>query len=108
MCGVAVNLERQSVIRFIVVDRATGKSLAKAPALFSRVPLGTDGRPVVDSISAYDVTLDDGGGVLVCGLRGDEIVRIEAPPNAANLWGENIHPRPGVIGWHVIRVGPKR
>lgn len=108
MCGVAVNLERQSVIRFIVVDRATGKSLAKAPALFSRVPLGTDGRPVVDSISAYDVTLDDGGGVLVCGLRGDEIVRIEAPPDAANLWGENIHPRPGVIGWHVIRVGPKR
>jgi len=108
MCGVAVNLERQSVIRFIVVDRATGKALAKAPALFSRVPLGTDGRPAVDSISSYDVTLDDGGGVLVCGLRGDEIVRIEAPPNAANLWGENIHPRPGVIGWHVIRVGPKR
>jgi hypothetical protein len=108
MCGVAVNLERQSVIRFIVVDRATGKSLAKAPALFSRVPLGTDGRPVVDSISAYDVTLDDGGGVLVCGLRGDEIVRIEAPPNAANLWGENIRPRPGLIGWHVIPVGPKR
>ena len=108
MCGVAVNFARQSIIRFIVVDKATGKPLAKSPALFSRVPLGQDGRPVVDSINAYDVTLDDGGGLLACGLRGDEIVRIEAPPNATDLWGENIRPRPGLIGWHVIRVGKKR
>lgn len=108
MCGAEVNFERQSIIRFIVVDRQTGKPLSKSPALFSRVPLGQDGRPAVDSISAFDVTLDDTGGLLACGLRGDEIVRIEAPPNATDLWGENIRPRPGLIGWHVIRVGKKR
>jgi hypothetical protein len=108
MCGVAVNFATQSVIRFIVVDQKTGKSLANAPALLSRVPVGEDGKPVVDSVSAYDVTLDGGGGLLVCGLRGDEIIRIEAPPNAADLWGENIRPRAGLIGWHVIRIGRKR
>lgn len=54
------------------------------------------------------MTLDDGGGLLVCGLRGDEIVRVEAMPNAPDLWGENIRPRAGLIGWHVIRIGHKR
>jgi hypothetical protein len=108
MCGVAVNFESQSVIRFIVINQATGKPLSKAQALFSRVPVGQDGKPVVDSVSAYEVTLDDGGGLLVCGLRGDEIVRVEAMPNAPDLWGENIRPRAGLIGWHVIRIGHKR
>lgn len=108
MCGVPVNFDSASVIRFIVVDQATGKPFAKAPALFSRVPIGPDRKPVVDSVTAYEVTLDDGGGFLVCGLRGDEIIRIEAQPNSPDPWGENIRPRPGLIGWHVIRIGRKR
>ena len=108
MCGGAVRFDSASVIRFIVVDQATGNPLAKAPALFSRVPMRPDGKPAVDSVTAYDVTLDDGGGLLVCGLRGDEIVRIEAQPSSQDLWGENIRPRAGLIGWHVIRIGRKR
>ena len=63
---------------------------------------------MADSVSTFEVTLDDGGGLLVCDLRGDEIVRLEATPDAADLWGENIRPRAGVIGWHVIRIGRKR
>ena len=71
-------------------------------------PVGQDGKPVVDSVSTYEVTLDDTGGLLVCGLRGDEIVRLEATPDTSDPWGENIRPRPGLIGWHVIRIGRKR
>ena len=108
MCGVSVNFGSQSVIRFIVIDQASGKPLANTTALFSRVPIGQDGRPAVDSVTAYEVTLDDTGGLLVCGLRGDEIIRLEALPTATELWGENIRPRPGLIGWHVIRIGRKR
>jgi hypothetical protein len=108
MCGLPVKFDSQSVIRFLVIDQGTGKPLSKTAALFSRVPIGQDGKPVVDSVSAYEVTLDDDGGLLVCGLRGDEIVRLEAVPTSASLWGENIRPRPGLIGWHVIRIGRKR
>ena len=108
MCGVPVSFTDHSVIRFIVINQATGKPLANTAALFSRVPVGQDGRPVVDSVSTYEVTLDDTGGLLVCGLRGDEIVRLEATPDTSDPWGENIRPRPGLIGWHVIRIGRKR
>jgi hypothetical protein len=108
MCGVPMKLDSASVVRFIVVNQATGAPLAKAAALFSRVPVGTDGKPTVDSVSVYQVTLDDTGGLVVCGVRGDEIVRIESASDAAMPWGENIRPRPGLIGWHVIRIGRKR
>jgi len=108
MCEVQLDFTRRSIIRFIVIDKATGKPLSKAPALFSRVPLGQDGKPATDSITTSEVTLDDGGGLLVCDLQADEIVRIEATPDSPDLWGENIRPRSGLIGWHVIKVGRKR
>ncbi|HUQ84188.1 MAG TPA: carboxypeptidase regulatory-like domain-containing protein [Gemmatimonadaceae bacterium] len=106
LCQHSDNAPGQAIIRFMVVDPA-GKPLSKTAAVFSRVPLGQDGKPVVDSITSYDVTLDDNGGFLACGLRGDEIARIESAPETPMKWGETIRPRVGAIGWHVVRIGRK-
>ena len=89
-------------LRFSLDAPARGSNVA------GRAPIGQDGRPTVDSVAAYDVTLDDGGGFLVCGLTGNEIIRIEATADAPAPWGENIRPRAGLIGWHVIKIGKKR
>lgn len=107
MCDVPVNFERHSIIRFLVVDRATGAPLSKSPAVFSRVPLDQGGKVVADSAASYDVTLDSEGGFLACGIRGDEVVRIEGVPETPVPWGETVRPRAGAIGWHVVRVGRK-
>jgi len=108
MCNGSVDFTNHSIIRFLVVNQATGTPLSKVPAVFSRVPIGQNGKPVADSAASYDVTLDDGGGFLACDLRGDEIVRIEAVPDTPLAWGETVRPRAGAIGWHVVRVGRKR
>ena len=108
MCNAPVDFKSRSIIRFIIADHATGTPLAKVPAVFSRVPIGEGGKPVVDSASSWDVTLDDRGGFLACGLRSDEVVRIEAVPDTPVAWGETVRPRAGAIGWHVIRVGRKK
>ena len=108
MCNAPVDFNSRSIIRFIIADHATGAPLAKVPAVFSRVPIGEDGKAVADSATSWDVTLDDRGGFLACGLRSDEIVRIEAVPDTPVAWGETVRPRAGAIGWHVIRVGRKK
>ena len=107
MCDAALDFTRHSIIRFLVVDRA-GAPLANAPVVFSRIPIGDGGKPVMDSVTSFDVTLDNRGGFLACGLRENEIIRIEAPPDTATPWSETIRPRPGAIGWHVVRVGHRR
>jgi hypothetical protein len=108
MCSAPVDFNSRSIIRFIIADHATGAPLAKVPAVFSRVPIGEDGKAVADSATSWDVTLDDRGGFLACGLRSDEIVRLEAVPDTPVAWGETVRPRAGAIGWHVIRVGRKK
>jgi hypothetical protein len=108
MCNAPVDFNSRSIIRFIIADHATGAPLAKVPAVFSRVPIGEDGKAVADSATSWDVTLDDRGGFLACGLRSDEIVRLEAVPDTPVAWGETVRPRAGAIGWHVIRVGRKK
>ncbi|HEX5074558.1 MAG TPA: carboxypeptidase regulatory-like domain-containing protein [Gemmatimonadaceae bacterium] len=115
MCsGVPVDFKRQSIIRFIVLDQA-GTPLSKAPAVLYRIPINDEGKPVVDSASGYDVTLDATGGVLGCALGENEIVRIEGVSDADTStnttsppWAENLRPRSGAIGWHVVRIGKKR
>jgi hypothetical protein len=91
-----------------VDDPLIDAPLANTPAVFSRVPMGVDGKPVVDSVASYDVTLDETGGFLACALRADEIVRVESVPESAVAWGETVRPRSGMIGWHVIRMHRKR
>ncbi len=115
MCsGVQVDFKRQSIIRFIVLDQA-GAPLRKAPAVLYRIPLNVEGKPVLDSASGYDVTLDATGGVLGCALGENEIVRIEGVSdtntntnNTSPPWAANLRPRSGAIGWHVVRIGKKR
>ena len=111
MCnGVQVDFKRHSIIRFIVLDKA-GAPLRKTPAVFWRIPLNGDGKPVLDSATAYDVTLDATGGFLGCALDENEIVRIEGLSDDSNTnpaWAENLRPRSGAIGWHVVRIGKKR
>ena len=111
MCsGVQVDFKRHSIIRFIVLDKA-GAPLSKTPAVFWRIPVNGDGKPVLDSATAYDVTLDATGGFLGCALEENEIVRIEGLSDDSNTsppWAENLRPRSGAIGWHVVRIGKKR
>jgi len=115
MCnGVQVDFKRQSIIRFIVLDQG-GQPLSKTPAVFSRIPLNDEGKPVLDSASSYDVTLDATGGFLGCALGENEIVRIEGLSDETNTntntkppWAENLRARSGAIGWHVVRIGKKR
>jgi len=111
MCnGVQVDFKRHSIIRFIVLDKA-GAPLSKTPAVFWRIPLNGEGKPVLDSASSYDVTLDATGGFLGCALGENEIVRIEGLSDDTNTnpsWAENLRPRSGVIGWHVVKIGKKR
>lgn len=108
MCTAPVDFRRHAIIRFIVVDQTTGSPLARSPAVYSRVPIDEGGKAVVDSAASFDVTLDGEGGFLACGVRGDEVVRIEALPDTPVPWGETVRPRVGMIGWHVVRVGKKR
>jgi len=108
MCAERMDLGRAAIIRFLVVDAATGKPLANTPAILSRVPLDATGKPVADSAVSYDVTLDAKGGFLGCAMRSDEVVRLEAAPESSKRWMETIRPRAGVIGWHLIKVGAKR
>jgi len=111
MCnGAQVDFKHRSIIRFIVLDQA-GQPLRKTPAVFWRIPLNGEGKPVLDSATSYDVTLDATGGFLGCGLGEDEIVRIEGLPEANNTnppWAENLRARSGAIGWHVVKIGKKR
>jgi len=107
VCKAPVDFAKQSVIRFLVVDQA-GAPLANTAAIFSRVPITDDGKAVLDSAASWDVKLDEAGGFLACALGANEVVRVEGPPEAQVLWGETIRPRPGAIGWHVIRIGRKR
>lgn len=105
LCTMRVDFVRQAVIRFL--DQA-GAPMANTAAVFSRVPIGEGGKAVVDSATSWDVTLDASGGFLACALRGDEIVRIEGVPDTGTPWSETVRPRPGVIGWHLVRVGKRR
>jgi len=111
MCnGMQIDFKHHSIIRFIVLDQA-GHPLRKMPAVFWRIPLNGQGKPVLDSATAYDVTLDATGGFLGCALGEDEIVRIEGLSDANNTnppWAENLRARSGAIGWHVVRIGKKR
>ena len=114
MCnGVQVDFKRHSIIRFIVLNQA-GAPLSKRPAVFWRIPLSGEGKPVLDSATSYDVTLDSTGGFLGCALGENEIVRIEGVSDDTNTnpvdppWAENLRPRSGAIGWHVVRIGKKR
>lgn len=50
------------------------------------------------------MTLDEHGAYLACALSDDEAVRLEAPPDAAVAWGQSVRPRPGGLGWYVMRV----
>jgi hypothetical protein len=107
ICSVPVDFEKQSIIRFLIVDQS-GAPAANSPAIFSRAPLGAGGQPIADSTASYDVKLDAAGGFLACALSGQELVRVEGPPEAPTRWGETVRPRAGAIGWHVIRIGRKR
>ena len=108
MCQAPVDVSRNSIIRFLIVDRTSGSPLANTPVVFSRYPVDDAGKPVADSAAWFEVKLDDRGGFLVCGLRNDEVVRIEAGPEDPTPWAETLRPRRGAIGWHVIRVPRKR
>ena len=107
ICVTPVDFAKHSIIRFLVVDQA-GAPVANSPAIFSRAPLDDAGKPIADSTASYDVQLDAKGGLLACALSGQEVVRVEAVPEAPTRWGETVRPRAGAIGWHVIRVGQKR
>ena len=65
-------------------------------------------KPIADSTASFDVKLDAAGGFLACALSGQEVVRVEAVPEAATPWGETVRPRAGAIGWHVIRIGGRK
>jgi hypothetical protein len=108
MCGERLDFERVSVIRFLVVDATTGEPFANAPVILSRVPLDANGKAIADSAASWDVTLDKRGGFLGCGMRADEIVRLESAPEAQPPWVETVRPRAGVIGWHVIKIRGRR
>jgi hypothetical protein len=108
MCQAPLDLTRHSIIRFLVVNEATGVPLANTPVVFSRAPLGERGKPIADSVTSFDVTLDNAGGFLACGLSSEEVVQIEGLPDTATPWAETVRPRAGAIGWYVVRVGRKR
>ena len=107
MCRGPVDFASQSVIRFLVIDQA-GAAVANTAAIFTRARLDAAGQAIPDSTVSYDVKLDATGGFLACGLQASEVVRIEAVPEAPTPWGETVRPRPGAIGWHVIRIGGRK
>ena len=108
--GTPVDFKHHSIIRFIVLDQA-GVPLSKTPAVFWRIPINGEGKPVLDSAIAYDVILDATGGFLSCAVSEDEIVRLEgltSTNNSTPPWAENLRARSGVVGWHVVRLGKKK
>jgi hypothetical protein len=107
ICPMAVDFDKHSIIRFHVVEK-NGAPDATTPAIFSRAPLDGAGQTIADSTASYDVKLDAAGGFLACALTEQEIVRVEAVPEAPTPWGETVRPRAGAIGWHVIRIGGRK
>lgn len=107
ICDRPVDFERQSIVRFIIFDRSDSVPLANAPARFTRFPIRSNGEVALDSAAVEPITLDAGGGYLACALSVNEVVRIESTPEVVVGWSETVRPRPGAIGWHVVRIRTK-
>jgi len=104
LCREPVDFQRQAVIRFVVLDASTGAPLANTPAVLVRRPLHPAPGDSAVFATTLDVTLDEHGAYVACALSDDEAVRLEAPPDAVVAWGQTVRPRPGGLGWYVMKV----
>jgi hypothetical protein len=104
LCAEPVDFRRQAVIRFVVLDDRTGAPLANAPAMLLRRPLRPAPGDSTVFVTTLDVRLDPSGAYVACALGEDEVVRLEAPPDAPVPWGQSVRPRAGGLGWYVLRV----
>ena len=103
LCGGAVLLDRESIIRFIVLDAATATPLRDAPVVVSRsAPAAGPGQDSV--LAVHLATLDAGGAYLACGLPGGQLFHIGTRPDDPAPWRDSVLVRPGIVGWFVVRV----
>jgi len=105
LCADAAPLDRSAIIRFIVVDSATGRPMQDAPvAVFRRTRAVIDGQ-VVDSITTlYAGALDAQGAYVACGIPDGDMVQIEGRVGEEASWSSAAVSTAGAIGWQVIRV----
>jgi hypothetical protein len=105
LCADAAPLDRSSIVRFIVVDSASGQPMQHAPvAVFRRRRAVIDGQ-VVDSITTlFAGTLDAQGAYVACGIPDGDLVQIEGRVGEEASWSSAALSTAGAIGWQVIRV----
>jgi Carboxypeptidase regulatory-like domain len=100
LCGGRVKLDREAIIRFIVIEESTGVPLRGAPVVVSRLKTGA---PADSAVTIYDGPLDAQGAYLACGTPAGELVRIQARA-AVPHWSASAESVAGTIGWAVVRV----
>lgn len=105
LCADAAPLDRTAIIRFIVVDSASGLPLQQAPVVVARRTRAIIDGERVDSITTlYNGTLDQQGAFVACGIPDGDLVQIESRARADAPWSSAALSTAGAVGWQVIRV----
>lgn len=105
LCADAAPLDRTAIIRFIVVDSASGLPLQQAPVVVARRTRAIIDGERVDSITTlYNGTLDQQGAYVACGIPDGDLVQIESRARADAPWSSAALSTAGAVGWQVIRV----
>jgi Carboxypeptidase regulatory-like domain len=103
LCGDAVLLDREAIIRILVVDSATAAPLRGLPIVVSRsVPISAQGGDSV--IAAHVATLDASGAYLACGVPAGQILHVSNRPEDPSPWRDSVTVSRGLVGWFVVRV----
>jgi hypothetical protein len=108
LCGSSVKLEREAIVRFIVIDQSTGIPLRNAAVLVSRTrPSHPEAEPAFDSLATQEGVLDSRGAYLACGLQAGDLMQIESPRGAPMRWSALVRAEAGVVGWAAVRAVPR-
>lgn len=105
LCADTAPLDRTAIIRFIVVDSASGRPLQDAPVtVFRHTRSIVDGQTVDSITTVYEGTLDSQGGYVACGIPDGDMVQIVSRTGDESAWSSAALSTAGTIGWQLVRV----
>jgi hypothetical protein len=105
LCGDTAPLDRSAVIRFLVVDSASGQPLRDTPIVVARRTRAVVDGQTIDSITTlYQGTLDGDGAYVACGIPDGDLVQIEGHVDGTAVWASAARATAGSVGWQLIRL----
>ena len=105
LCGETVTIDREAVVRLIVVDSTTGRPLPHALVRIThRGPENVNGAAGDSLTSLHEGRLDAQGSFVACGVPDRAMLRIEGRDPGAPEWSSTAQADAGTIGWMLVRV----